>query len=140
MVIAPISGAELVKLEGIESGELFDYNVRQSLGRTNVNRDIEKSVKDYSEHRHFMLYHNGLTIIADGVDTSVRDQVTIRDYLVVNGCQSLTALWRNRKYITDDLRILGRLIELDRDSQLLDKITHNSNNQNGIKPRDLSVK
>ena len=137
MVIAPIAGAELVKLEGIESGELFDYNVRQSLGRTNVNRDIEKSVKDYREHRHFMLFHNGLTIIADDVDTSIDHQVTIKDYLVVNGCQSLTALWRNRKYITDDLRILGRLIELDRGSQLLDKITHNSNNQNGIKPRDF---
>ena len=137
VVIAPLSGTELVKLEGIESGELFDYNVRQSLGKTNVNRDIEKSVRNQAEHRHFMLYHNGLTIIADKVDTSVRDKVTLSNYIVVNGCQSLTVLWRNRKYITDDLRVLGRLIELDSSSNLIDKITHNSNNQNGIKPRDF---
>lgn len=137
VVMAAISGTELVKLEGIESGELFDYNVRQSLGRTNVNRDIERSVRDFAEHRHFMLYHNGLTLIADAVDTSLKDEITIRNYLVVNGCQSLTVLWRNRQYLTDDLRVMGRLIELDRDSPLLDKITHNSNNQNGIKPRDF---
>lgn len=137
VVIAPLSGTELVSLEGIESGELFDYNVRQSLGRTNVNRDIEKSVRDQSEHRHFMLYHNGLTVIADKVDTSVEGKVTISNYVVVNGCQSLTVLWKNRKFVTDDLRVLGRLIEIDRGSPLIDKITHNSNNQNGIKPRDF---
>ena len=55
----------------------------------------------------------------------------------MNGCQSLTVLWRNRNVVTDDLRVLGRLIELDRSSPLIDKITHNSNNQNGIKPRDF---
>ena len=137
VVIAPLSGTELVTLEGIDSGELFDYNVRQSLGRTAVNRDIEKSVRDPNEHRHFMLYHNGLTIIADQVDTSVRDQIVLTNYLVVNGCQSLTALWDNRNYVTDDLRVLGRLIELSPGSPLLNKITHNSNNQNGIKPRDF---
>ena len=137
VVIAPLLGGELVTLEGIESGELFDYNVRQSLGRTNVNRDIEKSVKDKDEHRDFMLYHNGLTVIADSIETSTIGQITMSNYLVVNGCQSLTVLWRNRKFITDNLRVLGRLIELDRGSTLLDKITHNSNNQNGIKPRDF---
>lgn len=136
VVVAPLSGPELVTLDGIESGELFDYNVRQSLGRTNVNRDIEKSVRDINEHSQFMLYHNGLTIIADSVTTTPND-ITIENYIVVNGCQSLTVLSRNRKYVTDDLRVLGRLIELDRGSPLLDKITHNSNNQNGIKPRDF---
>ena len=137
VVIAPLSATELVELDGIAAGELFDYNVRQSLGKTNVNRDIEKSVRDPSEHRHFMLYHNGLTVVADTVDTSVKDKITINNYFVVNGCQSLTVLWQNRTHVSEDLRVLGRLIELDRGSQLLDKITHNSNNQNGIKPRDF---
>ncbi len=137
VVIAPLSATELVKLEGIPAGELFDYNVRQSLGKTKVNRDIEKSVRDPSEHRHFMLYHNGLTVVADNVDTSVKDKITINNYFVVNGCQSLTVLWKNRAHVSEDLRVLGRLIELNGDSPLLDKITHNSNNQNGIKPRDF---
>ena len=33
VVVAPLAGNQLVELEGIESGELFDQNVRQSLGR-----------------------------------------------------------------------------------------------------------
>ena len=137
VIVAPLSGTQLVELEGIESGELFDHNVRRSLGRTKINRDIERSVRDPNEHRHFMLYHNGLTVIADKVDTSIKDKITISNYIVVNGCQSLTVLWHNRPHVSDDLRVLGRLIELDRNSPLLDKITHNSNNQNGIKPRDF---
>ena len=54
MVIAPISAQELVKIEGIENGELFAWNVRQWLGRrTGVNKDIEKSIKDKTEHMYF---------------------------------------------------------------------------------------
>ena len=71
VIVAPLSGTQLVELEGLESGELFDHNVRRSLGRTKINRDIEKNVKDQSEHRNFMLYHNGLTVIADKIDTSI---------------------------------------------------------------------
>ncbi len=41
MVIAPISAQELVKIDGINNGELFAWNVRQWLGkRTGVNKDI----------------------------------------------------------------------------------------------------
>ena len=39
--------------------------------------------------------------------------------------------------MSDDLRILARLIELPPDSELAGKITHHSNNQNPIYARDL---
>ena len=44
------SALELIKLEGIENGELFSQNVRLSLGKTNVNKDIISSIKTVDEH------------------------------------------------------------------------------------------
>ncbi len=137
VIVAPLLASELISMEGVQSGDIFDYNVRQYLGRTNVNKDIEKSVRDPSEHQSFLLYHNGITVVAESVDTTRDGQITIADYVVVNGCQSVSVFWERQSDLSDDLRILGRIIQLDRSSQLMHAITHHSNNQNGIKPRDF---
>ncbi len=136
VIVAPLLASELVKLEGIQSGELFDWNVRQSLGRTKVNRAIAQSVQNQLEHTNFLLYHNGLTVLT----TALRrdgDTITLSGYSVVNGCQSLTSLYDNREKITSDLRLLARLIQLPPNSTLAALITRHSNNQNSIGPRDL---
>lgn len=65
------------------------------------------------------------------------DKFTISKYSVVNGCQSLTSLYDHRSKLTDDLRVLARLIKLPPDHGLTEKITHHSNNQNPINARDL---
>lgn len=135
-IIAPLSASQLVQLDGLASGALFAWNVRQSLGKTKVNKAISKSIADQAEHRNFLLYHNGLTILCSLINKR-GDKISISGYSVVNGCQSLTSLYDNRALVTDDLRILSRLIELSPDSDLAGKITHHSNNQNPINARDL---
>lgn len=61
----------------------------------------------------------------------------MKDYVVVNGAQSLTSLFNAKNSITDDLRILVKLVEVQGDHALADKITTFSNNQNAIKARDM---
>ncbi len=136
VVFAPLKGNELIRLDGIVSNELFAWNVRGSLGRTKVNKDIGCSVDSVAEHKNFLLYHNGLTILCQQLERK-GDKITISKYSVVNGCQSLTSLFDHREKITDDLRILTRLIELPPGQPLAEKITHHSNNQNPINARDL---
>lgn len=136
VVVAPLSAMDLVQMEGIENQSLFDWNVRQSLGKTNVNKEIANSIKDQSEHQNFLLYHNGLTVLCGSLDKS-NDKIAISGYTVVNGCQSLTSLYENRDKLTSELRVLTRMIEISPGSDLAFKISHHSNNQNGIKPRDL---
>lgn len=136
VMIAPLKGNELIRLDGIASSELFAWNVRGALGRTKVNKDIGRSIENPSEHKNFLLYHNGLTILCQHLDRA-DDKITVSKYSVVNGCQSLTSLFDHRTQITDDLRVLTRLIELAPDSELAEKITHHSNNQNPINARDL---
>lgn len=136
VVFAPLKGNELVRLDGIASSELFAWNVRGSLGRTKVNKDIGLSIDTVAEHKNFLLYHNGLTILCQQLERK-GDAITISKYSVVNGCQSLTSLYDHRAKITDELRILTRLIELPPDHPLAEKITNHSNNQNPINARDL---
>lgn len=136
VIFAPLKGSELIRLDGLASRELFAWNVRGSLGKTKVNKDIGRSIDDATEHKNFLLYHNGLTILCEQLDKDA-DKINISGYSVVNGCQSLTSLYDHRSKITDDLRTLARLIKLPPEHELAEKITHHSNNQNPINARDL---
>ena len=100
------------------------------------NRDIGKSIDDPSEHKHFLLFHNGLTVLCEELNHA-DDKITIEKYSVVNGCQSLTSLYDHSAKLTDELRVMTRLIELAPEHELADKVTHHSNNQNPINARDL---
>ena len=135
-IFAPLKASELVGLDGISSNELFAWNVRSSLGKTKVNKDITASIINVDEHKEFLLFHNGLTLLCQDLEY-VENKITISGYSVVNGCQSLTSLHENRARITGDLRLMCRIIKLPPGNALAEKITHHSNNQNPINARDL---
>ncbi|MGP8198065.1 MAG: AIPR family protein [Limisphaerales bacterium] len=126
-LIAPIKAAELTALRGIADQSLFDYNVRGSLGNTQVNRDIVSSIKDPGTHKLFPLFHNGITVICESLE-STADKIKIGNYYVVNGCQSLTALYENRSSLTGDLRVLTKFAKMDVPSALATQVsTHDAN-------------
>ncbi len=136
--IVSLAATELVSLAGIENQALFAWNVRQALGRTKVNRAIGESIDTPGEHKNFMLYHNGITILAAEVEINLADDtIALDQYSVVNGAQSISTLYERRDKISPELRLLVRIIRLDPSSELAARITRNSNNQNTISPRDL---
>lgn len=125
---------DFLKLGGISDGSLFAQNVRLSLGNTKVNKDIIATISDQSKHLFFPMYHNGITIICRNVEAG--EKIRITDYVVVNGAQSLSVLNRHRGKVSDDLRLVAKIIEIEGDEQFAREITLASNNQNAIKPRD----
>lgn len=127
----------LVKMDGIVDGRLFEQNVRLALGNTKVNRGLRESVRDKGEHKNFPLYHNGINVLCKKIVDETSARIEVEDYVVVNGAQSLTSLMAEKSKITQGLKILVRLIETKGDAALSQRITTNSNNQNAIKPRDL---
>jgi hypothetical protein len=135
-VIAPVKALELVQLEGISDQSIFEFNVRGPLGKTAINKAIVASIKNRSLHKSFPLFHNGITVIAPEVKVRT-GSLSTKDYFVVNGCQSLTALFDNQGELTSDLRILTKFIQLKEGSPLGEIITRFSNNQNGVRVRDF---
>lgn len=137
MVIAPVLASDLVQMDGIVNNELFAPNVRFWLGRnTPVNKAIEESIKDESEHKYFAAFHNGLIVLCEKLNDG-KNGITISDYHVVNGCQSLKGLYENRDFLTPDLRIFTKFFVISPKNKLATKITNRTNNQNGSKPRDF---
>lgn len=136
LVIA--KAADLLALEGLADGTLFAQNVRLNLGSTKVNKEIAETVRKPEEHILFPMYHNGITIICESVVPNMGNEtLTLRNYVVVNGAQSLSILYRSRKVVTGELSLVVKIVEIKEDSRLSTDITLFSNNQNAIKPRDL---
>ncbi|HML07944.1 MAG TPA: AIPR family protein [Xanthobacteraceae bacterium] len=129
-------GKELAALPGIADGSLFELNVRLPLGSTKVNKAIRDSIEHQQQHVKFPLFHNGITVLAEKVEVG-KGAVTIENFVVVNGAQSLKQFRSGEKRITSDLEVLTRIIEIGGNTDLAREISINSNNQNGIKPRDL---
>ncbi len=129
-------GKELAAMPGIGDGSLFELNVRLPLGSTKVNKAIRDSITEQSQHVKFPLFHNGITALAEKVYVD-KGAVTIENFVVVNGAQSLKQFYSTDKKISSDLKVLTRIIEIGGNTDLAREISINSNNQNGIKPRDL---
>lgn len=136
MYVFPARALQLVHMDGIDDGSLFRENVRYTLGNTAVNKSIRKALANKPGHASFILGHNGLIILCSSADSSKGGQLTIKDYSVVNGAQSLTSFYNDKSKLSEDLRVLVRVVEVQ-DEVLARAITENSNNQNAIKPRDL---
>lgn len=136
MFVFPARALQLVHMDGIADGSLFRENVRYGLGNTAVNKAIRGALVNKAGHANFILGHNGLIILCSSADHSKSGELTIKDYSVVNGAQSLTSFYNDKSKLTDDLRVLVRVVEVQ-DEALARRITENSNNQNAIKPRDL---
>jgi hypothetical protein len=131
------SALQLTHLQGISDGSLFSLNVRLSLGNTKVNKDLILSIKDKKEHKNFPLYHNGITLLCASFEEVEGHALKVKEYVVVNGAQSLTSLLTAKASITQDLRVLTKVVALEGFYELSEKITQNSNNQNATKPRDM---
>ncbi len=135
MAVTLVPAKQLVKLKGIDDLSLFDPNVRLGLGKTRINKELDATVTDRTQHALFPAYHNGLTVLTHKL--SVRGKtVRLKGVAVVNGCQSLLSLYHNRAALTNDLAVLVRVVQVDTHSDLPEKITYRTNNQNSVDIRD----
>ncbi len=136
LAIALVPATQLVDLPGIDDLTLFSRNVRLSAGNTRINKELAAAVSKPEEHRLFPASHNGITVLTLGLTTD-GPTLSLEAVSVVNGCQSLLALYKGRAALTPDLKLLVKVIELPTaDSQLSDKITYTANNQNAVNIRD----
>ncbi len=135
IAVALISAPDLVRLPGISDLSIFELNVRLGLGRTRINRELADTVKNVEEHMLFPAYHNGLTLLTRSMTNDDRT-ISLNGLSVVNGCQSLLALYQNRAAISPGLRVLVKFIEIGDRSDLADTITYRTNNQNPVSVKD----
>jgi len=137
VTVGALSAKQIADLPGIDDRTLFAQNVRLDLGRTRVNKDIDATLVDEQEHPTFLTFHNGLTMLCREVQRSNGDAVRVKDFSIVNGCQSAVALRRKQASLTDDLLLPVKIVKVGEADKLADEITYRSNNQNAINLKDL---
>lgn len=134
--IGILSCKEYLKLISDENGNLtrnvFYDNVRDFQGENSVNREIVETLKaDQDGSQFFVLLNNGVTIVAKSINP-VGNEFTVRDFQVVNGCQTSHILFNNKDILSGDEFISIKLIETD-DVELTNKITKATNRQTEVK-------
>jgi hypothetical protein len=130
-----VPAKELIALPGITDLTLFAPNVRLGLGKTRVNKELERTVTTAEEHALFPAYHNGLTVLTHRLKVN-GNVLNLDGVSVSNGCQSILTLHGNQGSLTDDLSLLVKVVQVDPHSDLPEKITYRANNQNSVDIRD----
>lgn len=132
-----LPGDEFVKLVTDDEGDvrktLFFDNVRDFQGDNDVNKDIERTLVS-TEASHFCVLNNGVTAVARDLGVT-GNRFTLRDFQIVNGCQTSHILHRHRKLL-GDVFVPFRLIVAD-DDEVTNSITRATNKQSQVTAENL---
>ena len=137
VVVAALPLKECIKLPGIKDGTLFQKNVRQSLGSSNVvNKGIRNTIIG-DKRSDFFFFHNGVTALCNKMELD-GDTLSLYGLSIVNGCQSLNTILSCSETAkkADDAYILFRFYEIPQRDRA-DKISIYTNSQSAVKARDL---
>ncbi|GAB2801599.1 AIPR family protein [Rhabdobacter roseus] len=117
---------------------VFEDNVRDFQGENNdVNGGISLTING-NDSEIFSVLNNGVTIVASSISPT-GDQFTIKDYQIVNGCQTSNVLYNNRKSLNiNKVHIPVKLIATS-DDEIKTRITLATNNQTPIKKEQLAA-
>ena len=124
-------GSEYIKILGNEDDlirkSLFEDNVRDFQGLSNVNHEISKTIRE--EPELFALLNNGITIVCDSF-TQRNKRITIQNPQVINGCQSSHVIFNTKIHNhLDKLPLVIKIIATT-NGDIVNKIVRAANRQN----------
>ena len=94
----------IIDLFARHSYRIFRLNPRGPLGNK-VNNSIKATLVNEIDRRRFHLLNNGITAICEGYNI-VGDEVRVRDFQIINGCQTAMTLWNVRALLRQDPSVL----------------------------------
>ena len=120
---------ELITIEGNLNKTIFYENVRAFLGDNSVNREIAETLEDNETKERFPILNNGVTIVARELNL-VGDMLTLRDFQIVNGCQTSYVLYRHKNEL-DGVMIPVKIIASE-NQDVINMIIRSTNRQTQV--------
>jgi hypothetical protein len=138
VAVLPVRAVDVASWPGIESRKLFALNVRHELRSNKVSKALDGAISRSAEHRDFLAYHNGLTVVCDSF-AETNGFLVIARPSVVNGAQSVLAFCRAAEdgLLSDELRVFMKVVEVEGRPLLEKEVGRRSNTQTGVNPRNL---
>ncbi len=121
--------------EGKIQAELFESNVRDFQGNTEVNNEIKNTLVN-ERSVDFWCMNNGVTVLASRA-TLNGDIVTMENPQIVNGLQTSRQIAEYYQPDAEDNRTILVKIVSSEDEEIRDKIIKSTNSQNAIQPATL---
>lgn len=111
---------------------LFYDNVRDFQGLNPVNKEIQETLKNKDEQLKFPIFNNGITVVAKNIN-KVGTYFKIKDFQIVNGCQTSHILFNNKDIIDKTaLFVPFKLISSD-NQDVINSIIKATNRQTEVK-------
>lgn len=128
---------KLIQDENQTIHSIFDDNVRDFQGNNQVNKKIKNTLES-GEFDLFCVLNNGVTIVSTSI-TPVSNRFTIRDYQVVNGCQTSHVLHDCRGIEGIDQVFVPIKIIVTENEDIKTSITLATNSQTEVKTEQLEA-
>jgi len=138
-LVATVSGKDFRLLYDRFHDALFARNVRLFLGtrKGGVNAGIADTLASAEQRGFFWAYNNGLTVVCRDFDLAPDGSaVTLKDFSIVNGCQSTVSIW-HAGAPADEVDILVRFIAAP--EGIVDDVIYFTNSQTPIKRWELKA-
>lgn len=116
--------------DGLLLSYLFEDNVRYFQGHNKVNSEMQATISDEGRQQAFSLLNNGVTIIAKEIRRTANNFL-LRNFQIVNGCQTSFVLYENRKKLNDNSYVIVKLIS-STDKGVADSIVKTTNRQTPV--------
>lgn len=132
-IVGAVAASELVRLHKQYKNQLFEGNVRLFIGERKGG--INEKIIETASNRpgDFWALNNGITIVANGFEKTTGNKYIIRQFSVVNGCQTTASLSRAiaKEPEAGRAQVLVRVVEAKK--TLLTDIVRFNNTQNPVK-------
>jgi hypothetical protein len=122
---------------GVRKSLFFD-NVRDFQDFNPVNLEIMATLEDATRRNQFSVLNNGITIVTREM-TLAGDDFALRDFQIVNGCQTCHVLFHAQDQLTDDVHVSLRVIQ-SQDEEVIAGITAATNRQTAVSDDDLAAR
>ncbi|MEU4920982.1 AIPR family protein [Streptomyces parvus] len=136
--IGTVAATEYLKLISDPNGNirksLFYENVRDFQDYNDVNRGIRSTLQEERLRGRFVVLNNGITVVAREM-SPVGNKFTLRDYQIVNGCQTSHVLFDEKDEL-DGVHVPLRLI-VTKDDDVASSVTAATNKQTLVSDEDL---
>jgi hypothetical protein len=128
---------KLIQDENRTIYSIFDDNVRDFQGDNPVNKKIKKTLED-KKYDLFCVLNNGVTVVASSI-TPAGNRFTLRDYQVVNGCQTSHVLHECQNLEGIETVFVPIKIIVTGNDDIKTDITLATNSQTEVKPEQLEA-
>ncbi|MFT3747224.1 MAG: AIPR family protein [Agriterribacter sp.] len=118
--------------EGKMQRTLFYDNVRDFLGLNPVNKEIQDTVRDKGKQLKFPIFNNGVTIVAKSLN-KVGTYFKVKDFQVVNGCQTSNILFNNRAHLDLANTLVPIKLIITDNQEVINDIIKATNRQTEVK-------